>query len=91
VIRPANGTWFIQNSSNGAVSVTQFGLNGDKAVAGDYVQRRKTDIAVWRPSSGSYFILRSSNGQFQIRNWAKTATFPFTPRRPVATRFETGK
>ncbi len=53
VFRPSIGTWFILNSSNGAVSGVQFGTNGDKPLAGDYDKDGKSDVAVWRPSLGN--------------------------------------
>jgi hypothetical protein len=59
-----NGVWYIQNSSNGAVQITQFGLPGDKPVQGDYDGDGKTDLAVWRESNNVWYVLRSSDGGF---------------------------
>ncbi len=59
-----NGVWYIQNSSNGAVQITQFGLPGDKPVQGDYDGDGRTDLAVWRESNFVWYVLRSSDGGF---------------------------
>lgn len=59
-----NGVWYIQNSSNAAVQITQFGLPGDKPVQGDYDGDGKTDIAVWRESNNVWYVLRSSDGGY---------------------------
>lgn len=58
------GVWYIQNSSNGAVQITQFGLPGDKPVQGDYDGDGRTDIAVWRESNNVWYVLRTSDGGF---------------------------
>lgn len=67
VVRKANGKliWYILNSTNGQVSIVQFGNETDKLVRGDYDGDGKADIAVYRPESGSpantFFVLRSSD------------------------------
>lgn len=60
VFRPANGEWYIVNSSNGSTSAIPFGTNGDKPVAGDYDGDGKADIAVFR--GGIWHILGSASG-----------------------------
>lgn len=62
VYRPAGGVWFVQNSSNGSVSINSFGLSDDLTVPADYDGDQKTDIAIYRPSNGCWFWLNSSNG-----------------------------
>jgi spore coat protein A, manganese oxidase len=55
-----NGAWWIQNSSNGAVSVRQFRLPSDIPVPAEYPDLTKfsypdgkTNIAVFRPETGA--------------------------------------
>ncbi len=62
VYSPNSGNWQIENSSNGTNSATNFGLSGDKLVAGDYDGDGKSDIAVFRPSNGTWYILGSTSG-----------------------------
>jgi hypothetical protein len=59
-----NGVWYVQNSSNGAVHVTQFGLAGDRPVQGDFDGDGETDISVWRESTHVWYVLRSSDGGY---------------------------
>ncbi len=57
-----NGVWYIYQSSNGAVQITNWGLANDVPVVGDYDGDGKDDIGVFRPSTGIWYIIRSSNG-----------------------------
>jgi hypothetical protein len=59
VYRPANGTWYLQNSQNG-FSATQFGISTDKLAPADYDGDGKTDFAVYR--DGVWYLLRSQTG-----------------------------
>ena len=59
VFRPSNGTWYLQQSTNG-FSALQFGLSTDKPVPADYDGDGKTDIAVYR--SGTWYLQRSTAG-----------------------------
>jgi subtilisin-like proprotein convertase family protein len=56
-----NGTWYLQQSTNGT-AITQFGLANDKITPADYDGDGKTDIAVYR--DGVWYVLQSSNSQF---------------------------
>lgn len=56
-----NGTWYLQQSTNG-FSATQFGLATDKIAPADFDGDGKTDIAVFR--DGVWYVLQSSNAQF---------------------------
>ena len=62
VFRPSNGTWYISNSSNGSLSASAFGQNGDVITPADYDGDGKTDVAIYR--AGNWYILRSSNNSF---------------------------
>jgi hypothetical protein len=62
IFRPSNGVWYVQNSSNGSLSINQFGANGDLSVPADYDGDDKTDIAIYRPANGLWYWLNSSNG-----------------------------
>ena len=62
VYRPGPGVWHVMSSATGATTSTQFGLNGDRVVAGDYDGDGKSDLAVFRPSEGNWYILGSTTG-----------------------------
>lgn len=77
VFRPSNGTWYVLNSSNGAVSAQPFGTSGDIAVPGDYDgDSGLTDFAVFRPSSGTWYILNSSDNSFRAEAFGATGDVP---------------
>ncbi len=59
VFRPDNGTWYINQSSNGFTGL-QFGVATDKIVPADYDGDGRTDIAVYR--GGTWYLQRSSAG-----------------------------
>ena len=67
VFRPSNGTWYIQNSTNGALSAAAFGLGTDKLVPADYDGDRKADFAVFR--DGVWYILQSQTNTLRSINW----------------------
>jgi hypothetical protein len=71
VFQPGDGVWYIWNSSNGSVTVKQWGQGSlhDVPVPGDYDGDGKTDIAVWRPGDGTWYILRSLDGGTTITPW----------------------
>ena len=64
VYRPSNGTWYVQNSSNGTFRFQQFGLDGDIPAPEDYDGDHITDLGVFRPSNGTWYFFRSSNNTF---------------------------
>ncbi len=59
VFRPSNGTWYLQQSTNGFTGA-QFGVSTDKVVPADYDGDGKTDLAVYR--SGTWYLQRSQAG-----------------------------
>jgi hypothetical protein len=69
VFRPAEGNWYIRQSSNNSLFVQQFGLADDKRLTGDFDGDGKSDLAVFRPSSGTWYIRRSSDGQLRAQQW----------------------
>jgi len=76
VYRPSGGLWYTQKSSNGAVTVDQFGIQEDKPVPEDFDGDGKSDIAVWRPSNGAWYLINSSNGSFNAYQFGSTADVP---------------
>jgi hypothetical protein len=69
IFRPSDGTWWVMQSGNNAVSVRQFGAMGDKIVPGDYDGDGRTDFAVFRPSTATWWIQRSSDNSFSTTQW----------------------
>jgi hypothetical protein len=57
-------TWFILQSSSGAIRVERFGLPTDRLVPADYDGDGKADIAVFRPADGFWYRINSSDGSF---------------------------
>jgi trimeric autotransporter adhesin len=76
VFRPSNGTWYIRQSSNSALTAVQFGLATDKLAPADYDGDGKTDIAIFR--DGLWVILQSGNNQPLFANWGTTGDIPLT-------------
>jgi Tol biopolymer transport system component/(2Fe-2S) ferredoxin len=64
VFRPSDGTWYLNQSTNG-FSATQFGLSTDKITPADYDGDGKTDIAVYR--DGTWYLLRSTDGFLAVQ------------------------
>ena len=59
VFRPSNGTWYLQQTTDGFTGI-QFGIPTDKIVPADYDGDGKTDIAVYR--DGIWYLQRSRDG-----------------------------
>ncbi|MBK8467071.1 MAG: VCBS repeat-containing protein [Chloracidobacterium sp.] len=76
VFRPSTGVWYLQESTNGLVSI-RFGKNGDVPVPADYDADGKTDVAVWRPSTGMWYIQQSIVG-FRAQQWGMIGDKPLT-------------
>jgi hypothetical protein len=76
VFRPSNGTWYVQRSSNGAIVTTQFGMNGDVPISGDYDGDGVSDYAVFR--QGNWYILNSRDNSFRAEQWGLPTDQPVT-------------
>jgi hypothetical protein len=51
LFRPSNGTWYVINSSSGALSQLPWGVPGDIPMPADYTGDGRTDLEIWRPST----------------------------------------
>jgi hypothetical protein len=75
IARSENGLryWWIRNSSNGSVSVIQWGLSSDAFFTGrsDFDADGKADLLVIRNQSGQrvFYVRRSSDGVLQVISW----------------------
>ncbi len=70
------GVWYIQQSSDGAVSYPQFGLGTDIPTPKDFDGDGKADLAVWRDTNTTFYSSNSSNGQLQTVNLSTTSSKP---------------
>jgi hypothetical protein len=76
VWRPSQGTWYINNSTNGSTTFVGWGIVGDKLVPGDYDGDRKTDVVVWRPSNGTWYLRNSATGTTSFVGWGVSTDIP---------------
>jgi uncharacterized cupin superfamily protein len=78
VWRPSNGTFYVRQSSNGALLAMQFGQNGDGTAGVDADGDGKADFIAIRNVSGNYifYILQSSNGALRVVQWGITGDQP---------------
>jgi uncharacterized repeat protein (TIGR03803 family) len=71
VFRPANGTWYVRDSSLGYNTATaaafQWGLPGDVPISGDFDGDGKSELTIFRPGNGTWYIRYSSLG-YSIAN-----------------------
>jgi uncharacterized delta-60 repeat protein len=82
VFRPSTGNWFILQSSNGAVQIPQFGVNGDIPIDGDFDGDGRSDLAIYRPGVGQWWLQRSSD------NSVFATTFGIASDNPTAGDFD---
>src|SRR5512144_1776747 len=76
VWRPAEGNWYVIDSSTGSTRVQQWGEDGDLTVPGDYDGDGKIDFAVWRPSEGNWYIRESSTGATRVQQLGRDGDLP---------------
>ncbi|MCS6873352.1 MAG: M36 family metallopeptidase [Pyrinomonadaceae bacterium] len=67
------GTWIIQRSSGGQVSIS-WGLPTDAPVPADYDGDNKDDVAVFR--NGTWYIMRSTDNSMQVVNFGASGDVP---------------
>jgi hypothetical protein len=78
VFRPAEGNWYVKESSGGE-SVTRWGLGSDMITPADFDGDNKTDYAVWREGPATvaaFYIFESSTNTFRIVQFGKTGDNP---------------
>jgi len=73
VFRPADGTWYLSQSSLG-FSATQFGISSDVITPADFDGDGKADIAVFR--NGIWYILQSLNNQVRVVQFGQAGDVP---------------
>ncbi|MBV9958497.1 MAG: VCBS repeat-containing protein [Acidobacteria bacterium] len=76
VYRPADGAWYIQQSTNNGFRAQAWGTSTDKLANGDYDGDGKADIAVYRPSTGYWYILQSQTGTLRAVLWGVSEDLP---------------
>ena len=79
VFRPAEGNWYLNQTSLGFGAVN-WGLSSDQLAPGDYDGDLKTDFAVFRPNADSsqpdFYVLRSGNFTYGAYSWGLPGDVP---------------
>lgn len=76
IFRPADGNWWVMESSTNTVRTRAFGQTGDRVVAADYDGDGRTDRAIFRPSTGVWWILKSSDDSLLGFAWGTETDKP---------------
>ncbi len=76
VYRPSTGVWWLNNSRNNDLSVTNFGLPEDIPVPADYDGDRDTDITIFRPSESAWYRLNTSDNTFTVTHFGQPGDIP---------------
>lgn len=76
IYRPTETNWYIRNSSNGSVSVQQFGNTTDVPTPDDFDGDNIADIAVFRPAEGNWYYISSSNSTFTALHFGADGDVP---------------
>ncbi len=76
VWRPADGTWYILNSTDGSFHAANFGLPTDIPTPGDFNGDGSNEHAVFRPSSGTWFISDPGSGYFRASQFGISTDKP---------------
>ena len=74
--RPADGTFYVRQSTNFQLQAFRWGANGDIPQPADYDGDMKHDFAVWR--AGAWYIVNSATGTFRIFQWGQSGDQPIT-------------
>jgi Tol biopolymer transport system component len=67
VWRPDEGRWYLNNSTG--YTEINWGLKGDRIVAGNYDSDDKADFAVFRPSNNKWYRVHSQDGSIHETEW----------------------
>lgn len=76
LFRPTAGVWYTLDSITGSMRAVQWGVNGDKPVAGKYDSDDRLDYNVFRPDTATWWTLGSAIGP-SIFKWGLTTDIPF--------------
>lgn len=84
VWRPGNATFYIRQSSNGALKAQQWGLGTDDVGRGDFDKDGKTDFLAVRDTGGLliWYILQSSDNSVVAVQWGLNTDSPETSTNP---------
>lgn len=74
VFRPSEGKWYIFNSSNSSIRISQWGVANDLLLPADYDGDGKADLGVYRSSEGMWYILNSLNSTMTTKQWGRATT-----------------